>query len=429
MNYPFSGIIVRYLYADDAAQSSAPSIAAENLSHAPENQSQVPSGESLEQADIKNAGDQLHVNLWHLAVRNYLDIGVMVSSPKDVREIWLDFPWKVTPESLSDLGSMLDGEKMITAIFNELVSYDGKSESEYAKVTLELNSGAKSTFLVVRLGRPYFKFEYRPGPGESTRVKITWPTALKGPSPDFRLPRYIRLRISDVPSEVFFSTFRPKDRNLLSSSSVTRLFDFRVNVRRGIPDEVLLGEPQLQFPKCERIHLFVIVDREIELVFQSGSFKGCRSLEDEGIWNYYLGLSKRKSRPLETVRDYLGYQWSVAKKGAENTEPAKDLVALGRFVRTRSSRWNNGRFILIVILLGACGSALWDLLKADFSSTVVIDGTLTIGQMGERLAIMLVIVFVLLLSDRETVHDFLKVGKRGIIWVLQTIRNKWKRLG
>ncbi|MFV8671604.1 hypothetical protein ACNRC9_21715 [Ralstonia pseudosolanacearum] len=409
MNYPFSGIIVRYLLAGGATSQTetAGDAFGKVVSHT----------ESISDDKNKRPGDQLHVNLWDMAGRQYLDIGVMVSNPSATKEVWVDIPWKLNEESVIDLGAKLDGEKMITAIFNELAEYTGESEKEYANVKLELNNGEERHFFVVRLARRHFNFEYQPMPIGSTRIKIGWPSREdEGVSPTKAL--YLRIRVRSVPPDVFFSTFRQRDRNLLSSTTITRLFDFRVNVRRGIPDEILLGEQRLQFPQFEKIHLFAIVDRGIELAFHSGNFKGSRSLEDEGIWNSYLDLTKNKKRQRypDTVRDYLGYQWTASGKTSQNAqkkraEPAKDLVALGRFAHVVSSRWNNGRFMIVVILLGACGSALWDLCKAVFWSDDDRPGAPVTLHIALRLAFLLVVISSALLADRDTAYSIIGMTK------------------
>ena len=410
MNYPFSGIIVRYLGKGRDAQVA---------------------GETSHSADAAakiERADQLHVNLWDLRGHHYLDIGLMLFEHQDLEKIWIDVPWKLQKESVLDLGAKLDSEKMITAIFNELARYSGESEKEYATVVLELNNGETQPFTVAKLARRHFDLDHHPHPNEGTRIKIGLPEL---PSDGTKNPVYLRIRLKDVPPKVFFSTFRQSDRNLLSSSSVTRLLDFRINVRRGVPDEILLGEARLQFPKFERIHLFAIVDREIELAFSSGTFKGSRSLEDESIWNDYLDLPKdgRRFRAPDTVRDYLGYQWTVsAKRTAAQFDPAKDLVALGRFAHTVSSRWNNWRFVAIVIFLGASGSALWDIYKAILLTQGEAAGSPSTRHMLYRLASLLVAVLIAMFIDRQTLYAGLGLIKCGVQKTCAAIKSWWDRI-
>lgn len=419
MNYPFSGIIVRYL--GKAVSSSESGDAAR------------PTDTRGNADGVEVSEDQLHVNLWDLRGHHYLDVGLMVTAHQNLERIWIDVPWKLQKESVLDLGAKLDSEKMITAIFNELARYSGESEKEHADVVLELNNGERYPFTVAKLARPYFELDHHPHPNEGTRIKISLPVLPSGPG---KHPVYLRIRLKDVPPKVFFSTFRQSDRNLLSSSSVTRLLDFRINVRRGVPDEILLGEPRLQFPKFKRIHLFAIVDREIELAFSSGNFKGSRSLEDESIWNDYLDLPKEvpRFRAPDTVRDYLGYQWTVSAKpgGKKNGEtlldPAKDLVALGRFAHTVSSRWNNWRFVAIVILLGASGSASWDIYKTILLTQGETAGSPSTAHMVYRLASLLAAVLLAMFFDRQTIYAGLGLIKCGVSRVCATIKSWWDRI-
>lgn len=401
MNYPFSGIVVRYLR-----------------------------DKVIEQLD-DSVQDELHVNLWGVGDKSYLDIGLMVGNPDDIKCIWIDLPWHARRSHLVDLGPGLDGDKLLTAIFNEVATYEGVSGDHYAVVTLASHSGKSKEadpFLVVRLDPRKIEHSHLAIDGHSdvTRFCIEWPALNYSKDEHSRYRRYIRLRITSVPKDVFFSTFRPKDRTLLSSSVVTRLLDFRVNVRRGVPDQVLLGEPALDFPRLKKIHVFAIVPRETELPFHSEGYKGCRSLEDEEIWNSYINLPHRSNgHNGETVRNYLGYQWTASDKP---NSPVKDLVALGRFVHVTSTRSTNARFVVVVTLLGTLGSAIWDAVKAHF-----IHGTVDPSDpTWQRLTLWMLwpagFLLLLLLIDRAALNEIARRIKQAWIKVRDVVGTWWASL-
>ncbi len=338
--YPFSGIIVRF---EDAQPNTT-----DSKDHHPK-------------AD-------LHVNLWDLRGGHYLDLGMMIHNIQRVGKVVIDLPWTLRHGSVIDLGGKLDNEKLLTAVFNESVSYRSASSENIAHVTL--GSGESETkFTLLRLSANGIELEeIVAGDYSLTRVNISIPKEVKSTSETEIMDRaYMRLRFRDVPRAVFITEFHPKDRNLLSSSSITHLLDLRVNVRRGVPDEILLHDPTLKFPKISKIHVFVIVSRDTELPFHSENYKGCRSLEDEAIWNYYLGLPGVSNRQDETIKGYLGYQWSAS--GKNENQSVKDLVALGRFVRTASSTMKSYKFVALMLWLGAFGSAIWSVIHSGFIAT------------------------------------------------------------
>lgn len=400
MNYPFSGIVVRYLR-----------------------------GQGIEQAN-NSVQDELHVNLWDISEKSYLDIGLMVSNPSELKAIWIDLPWHSRRSHLIDLGPGLDGDKLLTAIFNEVATYEGASDAHYAVVTLNSpshQSNGNDSFLVVRLDSRKIEHSHLTidGQSEVTRFCIEWPELSYGKDEHKDYRRYIRLRITHVPRDVFFSTFRPKDRTLLSSSVVTRLLDFRVNVRRGVPDQVLLGEARLEFPRLKKIHVFAIVPRETELPFHSEGYKGCRSLEDEEIWNGYINLPYRShGQNGETVKNYLGYQWTAASK---NERPVKDLVALGRFVHVTSTRSTNTRFVIVVALLGTLGSAIWDVVKGYFITRAGLHPKTdpTWQELFLWLLWPAAVLVLLMLVDRATLNDLASRAKRVWIKARDTVSSWW----
>ncbi|ELW9451055.1 hypothetical protein KDW19_31835 [Burkholderia cenocepacia] len=401
MNYPFSGIVVRYLR-----------------------------DQATEQSD-NDVQDQLHVNLWDIADKSYLDIGLMVSDPSGINAIWIDLPWHARRSHLIDLGPGLDGDKLLTAIFNEVATYEGASDAHYAVVTLNNPSHPShkgDSFLVVRLDSRKIEHSHLTidGQSEVTRFCIKWPELNYSKEEHESFWRYIRLRITNVPRDVFFATFRPKDRTLLSSSVVTRLLDFRVNVRRGVPDQVLLGEARLEFPRLKKIHVFAIVPRETELPFHSEGYKGCRSLEDEEIWNGYINLPYRShGQNGETVKNYLGYQWTAASKKPDT--PVKDLVALGRFVHVTSTRSTNTRFVIVVALLGTLGSAIWDVVKGYFITRAGTHSNTdpTWRQLFLWLLLPAVVLVLLMLVDRATLNDLASRVKRAWTKTRDTVSEWW----
>lgn len=386
MNHPFSGIIVRYRRSTPVAGEPAQSTA---QTHDGGKDAIAPTA-----SVVPTPTDELHVNLWEIGGEPFLDLGVMIGDWVDCDSVQVDLPWSLDSRKVSDLGARLNGEKSIAAIFNEVVHYDGFADRNYASVCFRRDDGVDfNHFTLLRLNSTYFHLkELNLADGTSvTQLKINLPR----PQTNARNQRvYVRFRIRNIPDSVYASVFRQKDRNLLSSSTETRIIDFRINVRRGVPDEVLTGDSDVHFPHFSKIHFFLTIDRGQECVFQGHTFKGCRSLVDEEIWNEYVGndawLSAKGNK---TVRNYLGYQWTESYKSSNGSTSdsgrrgIKDLVVLGRFSKTRSSFIYIIRFLALGLLFGVAGNALWDVFQPqnqgdDSLTTVVVDHWKTLRFVG-----------------------------------------------
>lgn len=368
MHYPFSGILVRYVArAGRAADVAQAEVAVESVEAQPPD-------ETLKAEELL---DELHVNLWEVRERaskrqrntSALDLGVMISGWEGIEAVLVDLPWSVERDDVSDLGSRLNSEKTIAAIFNEIVRYDGCAGESFARISFRatdpMDQAAENdnAFTLLRLpGRAYTLDQIPLGHGvSSTQLKIELPAfaELQGAK-----KIYLRFRIDCVPRAIYSHTFEQADRNLLSSRLETRIIDFRINVRRGIPDEIFATDKALRFPKFKKIHFFLTINRAQVCDFESKNFVGCRSLVDEAVWNEYLhGANSFVS--VEGMKQFLGYQWTESASNPSNNKGrgVKDLVVLGRFSSYSSTIRTALMFLVVGLFFGALGNGLWDVLK------------------------------------------------------------------
>lgn len=384
VEYAFSGIVVRYCALNDPAvpDSGKEPLGAENVDSAVLPRSNA-------------AKDQLHVNLWEMAETSTLDLGIMIHDWKGISSVQVDLPWAVKPHDISDLGSRLNSEKTVAAIFNEVVHYNGSADLSYAEISFRPNRSASSNsgnsgnhghFALLRLSsNSYETNQLHSADGTfSTQLRVKIPQN----TPEINTPIYLRFRIRKVPPKVYSSVFPQKDRNLLSSSTETRIVDFRINVRRGVPEEILSSDEAIWFPEFRKIHFFLTIERSQICEFESQSFVGCRSLFDEEIWNEYIRANAQKNERLrDSVRNYLGYQWTASSQ--KEAQGVKDLVVLGRFSRNDSNWLYIARFVILGLVFGTMGSAIWDAFKptpnyienliTQWPSILVIVATLTVA--------------------------------------------------
>ncbi|WP_410480269.1 hypothetical protein [Pseudomonas sp. DCA-1] len=385
MRHSFSGIIVRYLSDEEEpvkyGSPKSPTTAIPQEDHqSPSNVENriryrleaIKARKAKEVEKRKKTGelwereleDELHVNLWETGrdrLSPFMDIGLMIGKRDAYSAVVVDFPWKVELKDVSDLGSRLNGEKSVAAIFNEVVHYDGFGEGNYANISFRRDGVDEKPFSLVRLNTQLFTVEpiFLSDENVCTRLTIRLPSRPAGTlTEDRRESAYIRFRVRNIPPTVYTMDFIQKDRALISSNTETRIIDFRINVRRGVPEELLSGNDKLRFPKFQRIHCFLTTIRDEVCVSDTKDYKGYRSLMDEEVWNEYIRLDSSVGISEETsVKNYLGYQWTASKEG----ESVKDLIVLGRFSKVRSDYLSIARFVTLVVIFGASGSALWDI--------------------------------------------------------------------
>ncbi|MGY2683189.1 hypothetical protein [Pseudomonas tolaasii] len=372
MNHSFSGILVRYLLKN----KESPEVVVEALGPTATSVTNEPGATHSKDAKSEPSPlhlrpprkDELHVNLWETGqgyFSPFLDIGVMVSMRADVEAVVVDLPWLLDEKHVSDLGSRLNGEKSVAAIFNEVVHYDGFAEGNFANISFRKDGLDHKPFSLLRLNSNSFSIErtYWSEAGSCSRLIVKLPEMNESTvkEQDRRKSAYIRFRIRNIPPSVYSVKFNQKDRALISSTNETRIIDFRINVLRGVPEELISTNVPLSFPKFERIHCFLTTLRDEECASVTNYYKGYRSLMDEDVWNEYIRLDSSVAiSDSNNVRNYLGYQWT-ASAGKEEGSYAKDLVVLGRFTKLRSNYWSIARFIFLVILFGAAGSGIWDI--------------------------------------------------------------------
>lgn len=348
MDKTFTGILIRYHLKDDFSQNEKPS-------------------------------DESHINLWEIG-KPFIDMGLMISQWDKIDSIEISLPWKLSKNDVYDLGASLNSEQSIAAIFNESVQYNGRADTNIALIHLLKNAddlanqpaSIQNKFLLLRLAPQDISISYTniSTKEEITNLKIKIP-ALK-PHDIYKetIDRlYIRFRIINIPRSFYQSIFCQPDSNILSSYVSTRIVDFRINVRRGIPKELLINSDKVIFPPLKKIHFFLTINRNQECIFQGQNFVGCRSLTDEEIWDYYVESHSDCDKDVrDSVRNYLGYQWTKSNRDDESS-PVKDLVALGRFSETSSGFLHICRFIFLGLGFGMAGNGLWEIIASPKDAT------------------------------------------------------------
>jgi hypothetical protein len=313
---------------------------------------------------------ELHINLWErdtsksyefAHIESFIDIGLML----DVTDVSSSFeilvPWQTKVEDIVDLSSQITTLDAIHAIFNEswtitngtggwIVEDPSGTTAPFAIVAAMPGSAIKSSTYTMPDGNRYgitigvqSLIQQAKQAAATTRLKTTEKF-------------YVRFRLRNADRGAYCVGVNENTNWWVPSWQRTDVIDFRVNVRRGAPtniENIVKGT----FMDFAKIQLFMMRDRNQDIVYQDKFFKACRSLEDEEFWaSYSLHTSDSLDKVRRNVKRSMGYQWKYDGEG----KPVREFGISARF---KVVEFGIGKYIAAALILGAFGSGLWDLSK------------------------------------------------------------------
>jgi hypothetical protein len=317
---------------------------------------------------------ELHLNIWEkrdwgCIESAFLDVGVMLDTAETAQTLEFALPWKVENDDLEDLSLRLNEQGAVPAIFNE--SWVSSNSNGGAGLVTDPISG--EVFTVVQTHNDLTVHDHNQGTKlEQRTIRLNIPgIKTKSASASTAAKRmYVRFRVMNVPRNFYRVSINPKDRILLSSWQRTEIIDFRMNVRRGVPqgfDQLVKGE----FVEFSKVHLFLMKSRDQDIVFEDKWFRACRSLEDEHFWANYslppLPNDWKRFWSRQRVKSSLGYQWT--REPIPNKTNA--VTEFGTLARFKSVRFGILKFIVVAGLVGAVGNALWDGVKYHYDDSPI----------------------------------------------------------
>lgn len=321
----------------------------------------------------KRPSVELHMNLWRRvgSVKfwrrmgrqskepeiNYLDVGVRILEPRDIGSLNLYVPFSRDQCDIEDLGHLLREKEIASAVFNEVLevrSADGSDETFY----LEQNGDHILSVHVIDVARDtkiITSFAGRSSEGFVIRLERDFCSRFEAAG-----EHYIRLRfvLKGEAAQIFSSDVSSEDGWILSSTTTSEITEIRVNEARSIPESIVSCAKGNNWvmPEVVAIHYFLVRDISFDLIASHSNFRKIRRMEPE--WDRYLG----EDFPPGSARNMLIYHWRKAGEGRD----VGDFVTLAKF---RRSKGNLAFYILLVVALGAIGSAsyasLSRLLKTD----------------------------------------------------------------
>lgn len=309
----------------------------------------------------------LHVNIWegpsgkdvHGSKFPFLDIGLMI--PKDtysmVDSVSFIFPEKVTRDNIEDLSTVLKENEAINAIFNEI----GNVTDTNSGFLVHNEIDKDKTFCILKI-KDALEVESKKEENHKERTVIKLKISSLQEILDKHIccieeykdlsRMYIRFRIKSISPNIYKLEFIPKDKVLQSSWKTEQIIDFRFNVKRGLPLDIIGTKNNINMMKFNKIHLFLMKPVQDEIKFEDKNFKSCRSLENETFWDNYIKIKDNTKENKDYIRRCLGYQWSAKKRDEVDIE---EFSVLARFQITK---FTIKRYLFIMLIAGMTGSFL-----------------------------------------------------------------------
>jgi hypothetical protein len=316
---------------------------------------------------------EIHLNIWErkewwpfAKLKAFLDIGLMFDIEETLTSVEVILPWSGREADLRDLYSRVANTDGIAAVFNEgwVISYPGNEAMVAAQGNPEKNFAIVHVFDTQ--GGPRFVKPTTHGNHKAVTIDVQ---ALRARAKNaiaqaagVTVKRfYLRFRILAVEREFYCVGESEKLRGLAPVWQRTDVIDFRVNVRRGVPQGIE-NTVKGWFLEFSKVQLFLMRTRDQDIIFHDRLFMSCRSLEDEEFWGKYADeptVSKRDIVSL--VKRSLGYHWKDSQKTSGGvTKFVTEFATLARFKIVEFGwLW----FLIAAVLLGALGNGVWEQFK------------------------------------------------------------------
>ena len=300
-----------------------------------------------EKSENKNEKLELHINFWKLPNSNgskrYLDFGLKVEHPEFIKKIFIFVPIVIKENELVDVGEIIAEHKslLLTAIFNEDYKITFKERTPYLEVKdakderqfwLTLLKKIPASEKKKKHSEPIF---YVSNEEYGSIITIELPKHTEGGA------IYLRIRITSDSLKSLSHIFIPNDSLFHSALKKVELFDFRINSKRHLPNNILNKISEADLFHFTKINFFFICDSNEDILLTQKQFIRTRVLESN-LWDKYL------HSPLQEKRKLLAYQWKVIAK--ENPITDFSLLIKSQF---KHYNWRNiGTYLFILFTLG-----------------------------------------------------------------------------
>lgn len=310
--------------------------------------------------DVKAPTLDFHINLWNLKLKNsltdpFIDFGIGINDFRNIKELKILFPFSFDETDLEDLFAEVREPETARLIFNdnecEISSKDKYSVLNFScannkKLLFKIKSDANweegiELKSVCNFEKKLLNFNFESIQQDAKLVEFN--------------DVYIRFRIT-TPNlyKALFCTVSKKNWFLESGFIATQILDIKINEERNLPHNICrcLRLEKWAFAKFSKIHLLVMSNSNDEICTLGNGECECRKLEEQE-WGSYLKCAY-------DTGSVLAYHWK--EKCKEN----RDLINFSKLIKISTSTTNIKMiaiYMLVVILLGACGSGVLEIFK------------------------------------------------------------------
>lgn len=305
-----------------------------------------------EAAKLEDLPLECHINLWHPRKESpFIDIGLMIPLVQDFNEVLFALPFSIDRNNggkIKDLYEEFAIKGIPALIFNTDCTYETKykqGNDSLAVLTIN-NESPKKIMLVPAKSDSNYGVDIDEAEGI---VRIDVSKIREKSGHDQYNNAYMRFRVlsNNIKAELFCDT-KKKNWFLESAFTRTQIIDLKINEIRNI--DVSLNTKLLNdgwfLAKLSKVHFFIMEPAENQIIY-GGNDADCRYLEKE--WEAYL------KDIYEGADNLLAYHWK--KKPKELVDSYSKLVTIS----SSETRWSVIIvYIIVVILLSAAGSCLYD---------------------------------------------------------------------
>lgn len=304
---------------------------------------------------------EIHINLWNLkkGKKNtvpFIDLGISVPDFRKIKLLDVLLPFSIDENEITDLYEQVKVPDTARLIFNE-IECEISSRDRYSVIESD-NFENPKLLIRIKSGDELVSFVRCNSCEETTILSIDFEELKRDDKFDEYNDLYFRFRVNS--ESIKKSLFRPiqkKNWFLESGFIETQIIDIKINQERNLPHNVCKEYrlKKYKYAVFKKIHLLVMSDSSDEVdTFGTGIYE-CRKLEEYG-WDNYLENDY-------DVTNILAYHWK------EKNKDEKRIYSFSKLIRISSASTNMKviiTYVLVVILSGAFGSGLFELIAFLF---------------------------------------------------------------
>lgn len=277
--------------------------------------------------------------------KSYIDIGVHIRGIKESTGLNIYIPFEVSKEEVEDISLLLGDEKVLRAIFSTVCIVDYKKN----QCTSEIAYNGK-TMDIVHISQCEYELKKI---SDGTLLQVSFENLQQYVANDeayflFRIPHKSFDRIFESNINVAGALERLRDLITTPVISERYAYSVRINEARLLPPEInRIGAFHRQKLKKAVVAISISEDYEIN---DSACYRVHRVEED--LYKNYA------------VKDFdcsnaITYQWNKSREQGKKAQYNFNVV----ISRDSVSKSSMLIYMILIVIIGSGGSALWDLIK------------------------------------------------------------------